>query len=291
MTGNRLMSDLKIVRSIPELRETVGQWRRDGQTVALVPTMGALHEAHMTLMREARSRADRVVATIFINPTQFGENEDLSNYPRREAKDVERLQHDKIDLLFAPDVSAIYPDGFATTVSVAGVSQGLCGEHRPGHFEGVATVVTKLLLQTLPDFALFGEKDFQQLQVIKSLTRDLDIPVEIIGIPTVREADGLAMSSRNAHLKPDERALAPVLHRVLTNAATKISNGADIGQTCTAAKIELLEAGFTPVEYFEARDAKTLAEPDVTSDFNQPLQLLTAAWLGATRLIDNIAIA
>jgi len=285
------MSDLKIVRTIPELRATVTAWRRDGQTVALVPTMGALHEAHMTLMQEARSRADRVVATIFVNPTQFAENEDLSTYPRREAKDIERLQQDDIDLLFAPDVSEIYPDGFATSVTVKGVSEGLCGDHRPGHFAGVATVVTKLLLQTLPDVALFGEKDFQQLQVIKSLTRDLDIPVKIIGVPTVREPDGLAMSSRNAHLSADERILAPVLHQILTEAAIKISAGDDIQQVCSAAVIDLREAGFAPVEYFEVRDAATLAVPEQNSGPKQSLRILTAAWLGATRLIDNIAIA
>lgn len=284
------MPDLKIDRTIADLRATVAEWRRTGQTVALVPTMGALHEAHMTLMREARSRADRVVATIFVNPTQFAEKEDLSTYPRREAKDIERLQQDQIDLLFAPGISEIYPDGFATTVTVTGVSEGLCGDHRPGHFEGVATVVTKLLLQTLPDIALFGEKDFQQLQVIKSLTRDLDIPVEIIGIPTVRESDGLAMSSRNTHLAPSERALAPILHRVLSEAATKISAGDDILQTCTAAKTSLQKAGFGPVEYFEARNATTLAEPDMTPGATQPLRILAAAWLGSTRLIDNIAI-
>lgn len=281
------MSDLKIVRTIPELRAVVSEWRRYGQSIALVPTMGALHEAHMTLMREARNRADRVVVTIFVNPTQFAAHEDLSTYPRREAQDIASLRADGIDLLFAPDVSEVYPEGFATTVTVAGVSEGLCGDHRPGHFAGVATVVTKLLLQTLPDLALFGEKDFQQLQVIRTLTRDLDIPVDILGIPTVREPDGLAMSSRNVHLDPDQRALAPRLHQTMTDAAGQISAGAEIGPICAAATEQLLAAGFGPVEYFEVRDAETL-QP--AHDPKRPRRLLSAAWLGTTRLIDNIAI-
>ncbi len=203
------MSNLQIVRTIPELRATLRVWRAAGQRIALVPTMGALHDAHMALMRAGRARADRVVATIFVNPTQFAAHEDLDTYPRREAQDIEKLRADGIDLLFAPEAGEVYPDGFATTVTVAGVSEGLCGEYRPGHFEGVATVVTKLLLQALPDIALFGEKDYQQLQVIRRLTLDLDIPVEIAGVPTVREADGLAMSSRNLHLSEAERAIAP----------------------------------------------------------------------------------
>ena len=286
------MSDLQIVRTIPALRAIVAEWRSNGESIALVPTMGALHEAHMTLMREARNRADRVVATIFVNPTQFAAHEDLSTYPRREAQDIESLRADRIDLLFAPDVREVYPEGFATTVSVAGVSEGLCGDHRPGHFAGVATVVTKLLLQTLPDLALFGEKDFQQLQVIRTLTRDLDIPVDIIGIPTVREPDGLAMSSRNVHLDPDQRARAPRLHQTMTEAAVKISAGAEIGSVCAAATEQLLAAGFGPVEYFEVRDADTL-HPVVGNahDLERPRRLLSAAWLGATRLIDNIPVS
>lgn len=281
------MSDLKIVRTISDLRAVVAEWRQNGDSIALVPTMGALHEAHMTLMREARKRADRVVTTIFVNPTQFAAHEDLSTYPRREAQDIESLRADGIDLLFAPDVSEVYPEGFATTVTVAGVSEGLCGDHRPGHFAGVATVVTKLLLQTLPDLALFGEKDYQQLQVIRTLARDLDIPVDILGVPTVREPDGLAMSSRNIHLDPGQRALAPRLHQTMMDAAARISAGAEIGPVCEAAKAKLLAAGFGPVEYFEVRDAETLRP---ALDPKRPRRLLSAAWLGATRLIDNIAI-
>lgn len=281
------MSDLKIVRTISDLRAVVAEWRQNGDSIALVPTMGALHEAHMTLMREARKRVGRVVATIFVNPTQFAAHEDLSTYPRREAQDIESLRADGIDLLFAPDVSEVYPEGFATTVMVAGVSEGLCGDHRPGHFAGVATVVTKLLLQTLPDLALFGEKDYQQLQVIRTLARDLDIPVDILGVPTVREPDGLAMSSRNIQLDPGQRALAPRLHQTMMDAAARISAGAEIGPVCEAAKAELLTAGFGPVEYFEVRDAETLRP---ALDPKRPRRLLSAAWLGATRLIDNIAI-
>ena len=284
------MTDLIIVRTVSALRAVVADWRRDGESVALVPTMGALHDAHLTLMREGRRRADRVVATIFVNPTQFAAHEDLSTYPRREAMDIESLRAEAVDLLFAPGVEEVYPPGFATTVTVAGISEGLCGDHRPGHFAGVATVVTKLLLQTLPDIALFGEKDFQQLQVIRTLTRDLDIPVQIIGVPTVREADGLAMSSRNIRLAPDERAKAPELYRVLRETADRISRGADVDDACKAALVAIEAAGFAPVEYFELRDADTLAVPDMTAKPPPPRRLLTAAWLGNTRLIDNIAI-
>jgi len=284
------MTDLIIVRTIAELRGVVAEWRRADQSVALVPTMGALHEAHMTLMREGRKRADRVVATIFVNPTQFSANEDLSTYPRREARDIESLRADQVDLLFAPDVDEVYPPNFSTTVAVAGVSEGLCGDHRPGHFAGVATVVTKLLLQTLPDIALFGEKDFQQLQVIRALTRDLDIPVQIIGIPTIREADGLAMSSRNTHLDDAQRARAPELYKVLTETAARIARGEEADAACAAAVQALETAGFGPVEYLELRDSDTLAVPVPDADPVPPRRLLTAAWLGKTRLIDNIAI-
>jgi pantoate--beta-alanine ligase len=251
--------------------------------------MGALHDAHMTLMRTARTRADRVVATIFVNPTQFGPNEDLSAYPRREAQDIETLRADGIDLLFAPDVAEMYPDGFATTVTVAGVSEGLCGEFRPGHFAGVATIVTKLLLQSLPDIAFFGEKDYQQLQVIRRLARDLDIPVEIAGLPTVREADGLAMSSRNQRLDPARRAIAPRLHEVLQMVAAQVASGIPAGQACAAGRSELEAAGFDPVEYLEVRDSDSLQPPGTHPDPKRSHRVLAAAWLGDVRLIDNIA--
>ncbi|MBT5572241.1 MAG: pantoate--beta-alanine ligase [Alphaproteobacteria bacterium] len=280
------MSDLAILRTISQLRATITAWRQDGQSVALVPTMGALHDAHMALMREARTRADRVVATIFVNPTQFAADEDLDTYPRREATDIAKLQEDGIDLLFAPDADEIYPPGFATTVTVAGVSEGLCGDYRPGHFSGVATVVTKLLLQALPDVALFGEKDYQQLQVIRGLARDLDIPVSIVGVPTVREADGLAMSSRNLHMSSHERTIAPQMYQTLTTVAERIHNGDDVETACAAGREALTAAGFAPVEYLELRDAQSLAPGDITD----PCRILAAAWLGDTRLIDNIPL-
>ncbi len=283
------MSELTVVRSVGELRAAIAAWRAAGQTIGLVPTMGALHDAHMTLMRTARSRTDRVVATIFVNPTQFGPNEDLSAYPRREAQDIETLRADGIDLLFAPDVAEMYPDGFATTVTVAGVSEGLCGEFRPGHFAGVATIVTKLLLQSLPDIAFFGEKDYQQLQVIRRLARDLDIPVEIAGLPTVREADGLAMSSRNQRLDPARRAIAPRLHEVLQMVAAQVASGIPAGQACAAGRSELEAAGFDPVEYLEVRDSDSLQPPGTHPDPKRSHRVLAAAWLGDVRLIDNIA--
>lgn len=285
------MADLSIVRTIADLRKAVHAWRMAGDTVALVPTMGALHDAHMALMREGRARSDRVVATIFVNPTQFAADEDLNTYPRREAADIEKLRADGIDLLFAPDASEVYPDGFTTSVTVAGVSEGLCGDHRPGHFEGVATVVTKLLLQALPDVALFGEKDYQQLQVIRRLARDLDIPVEIAGVPTVRETDGLAMSSRNLHLSEAERAIAPLLHKTLVDVAARITAGENPEAACATGRQELQDGGFSPVEYLELRDADTLDAPAAPLIPASSYRLLAAAWLGDTRLIDNIATA
>jgi pantoate--beta-alanine ligase len=281
------MSDLAILRTISELRAAIAVWRRAGQTVALVPTMGALHDAHIALMREARSRADRVVATIFVNPAQFAFDKDLETYPRREAADIQKLLAGGIDLLFAPDASEMYPNGFATTVTITGPGEGLCGDHRPGHFAGVATVVTKLLLQALPDIALFGEKDYQQLQVIRRLCRDLDIPVEILGVPTVREPDGLAMSSRNLHLSDVERDIAPQMHQILKDVVARVIEGEAPDTACANGRANLAKAGFSPVEYLELRDAETLAEP-VTGE---PQRVLAAAWLGETRLIDNISLA
>lgn len=282
------MSDLpRIVRTVADLRQQVAAWRAEGLTVALVPTMGALHEGHLSLMRQGAEMCDRVVATIFVNPTQFAPSEDLDSYPRREAQDVAALRAAGVPLLFAPDVKEMYPDGFSTTVTVATVSEGLCGARRPGHFAGVATVVAKLLLQALPDVAIFGEKDYQQLQVIRRMARDLDIPVRIEGGETVREADGLALSSRNAYLTPEERAAAPALHRVLVEVAARIRHGAAPAQALADAAAVLEDEGFGPVEYVELRDAETLA-PDPAP--GRPGRLLAAAWLGKTRLIDNIAV-
>ncbi len=277
---------LAVVRTVADLRTAVARWRTAGETVGLVPTMGALHAAHMALVDRAQALCDRTIATIFVNPAQFGPDEDFAAYPRREARDIELLEAARVDLLFAPAVAEVYPDGFATSVSVAGVSEGLCGDHRPGHFDGVATVVTKLLLQSLPDVAVFGEKDYQQLQVIRRLARDLDIPVRIEPLPTVREADGLAISSRNVYLSAEERAIAPRLYAVLAETAADIAGGS-LPAEAAATGLEVLHAaGFTRVEYLEARDAETLA----VADTGRPLRVLAAAWLGDTRLIDNVAV-
>ncbi len=278
---------LVAVRDVESLRRRIQAWRREGRSVALVPTMGALHKGHMTLMDRAQKMADRVVATIFVNPKQFGPKEDFTAYPRREHDDFEMLNTGGVHLLFAPDVAAMYPNGFATGVSVAGISEQLDGAHRPGHFDGVATVVTKLLLQVLPDIALFGEKDYQQLMVIRRLVSDLNIPVDIIGVPTVRETDGLAMSSRNAYLTPEERAQAPALYKIITTAAAAIAAGGDIAQATMAARADLLAAGFASVDYVEVRHGETLAPLTVRVT---PARLLAAAHMGRTRLIDNVAI-
>lgn len=280
--------DLDVVRSVAELRARVKYWRDQGLTVAFVPTMGALHEGHLTLVRQGREVADRVVASVFVNPTQFGPNEDFSRYPRQEEKDATLLESAGCNLLFAPTVAEMYPPGFATSVHVAGVSEGLCGTFRPGHFDGVATVVTKLLLQCLPDVALFGEKDFQQLKVIERLARDLDVPVRIQGVPTVREADGLAMSSRNAYLSAEERRIAPELYRVLQRVADGLRQGGLAPELCAAASRDLLAAGFLSVDYVEVRAADTLAPVERLA---APARIIAAARLGGARLIDNLAVA
>ena len=278
---------LAIARSVAGLRAAIAGWRAAGETVGLVPTMGALHAAHMALVQAAQAACGRTVATIFVNPAQFGPDEDFASYPRREARDIAMLEAAHVDLLFAPPVAEIYPDGFATTVAVAGVSEGLCGDHRPGHFDGVATVVTKLLLQSLPDVAVFGEKDYQQLQVIKRLVRDLDIPVRVVPLATVREGDGLAISSRNVRLSAEERAIAPRLYAVLSETAGRIAAGAPPAEAVAAGLDALRAAGFTNVEYLEARDGETLK---VAADRSRPLRVLAAVWLGDTRLIDNVAV-
>jgi len=278
---------LVVVRDVESLRRRVQAWRREGRSAALVPTMGALHKGHLVLMDQALKMADRVVATIFVNPKQFGPQEDLSAYPRREAEDFELLNAAGVHLLFAPDVTAMYPNGFSTVVQVAGISGILDGAHRPGHFDGVATVVAKLLLQTLPDIALFGEKDYQQLVLLRRMATDLNIPVDIIGVPTVREADGLAMSSRNSYLTAEQRAQAPRLNAAITAAATAIAAGGDIAAALSAARTAILEAGFQSVDYVEARHAETLAP---ISGPGEPGRVLVAARLGRARLIDNVPI-
>ena len=280
-------STLVVARDVESLHRRVKAWRRDNLSVALVPTMGALHKGHITLMERAKKMADRVVATIFVNPKQFGSREDFAAYPRQENTDFEMLNAAGVHLLFAPDVTAMYPPGFATTVEVTGISDVLDGLARPGHFNGVATVVSKLLLQTLPDIALFGEKDYQQLAVIRRLVADLNIPVDIIGVPTVRDADGLAMSSRNAYLTPEERAIAPALYAAITSAAQAIAGGADIAKTLSDAQAVLVRKGFGKIDYVEARHAETLA-PLTSKD--EPGRILAAAHLGRARLIDNVGI-
>lgn len=282
MTGT-----LDIVRQVAELRARVKYWRDQGLSVAMVPTMGALHDGHLTLVRTALEQTDRVVVSVFVNPTQFGPNEDLSRYPRQEAKDAEALDGVGCHLLFAPKVEEMYPDGFATSISVQGVSAPLEGVCRPGHFDGVATVVSKLLLQCLPDIALFGEKDWQQLAVIRRMARDLDLPVRIQGVPTVREADGLALSSRNAYLTPQDRDIAPALHRALQAVADGVKAGKSPAELCHRAAADVIAAGFASVDYIEVRDADDMSPVETLI---RPARVLAAARLGTTRLIDNIGI-
>ena len=279
---------MQIIRDVEALRHAVADLRADGGRIALVPTMGALHAGHMALVAEARARAAHVVASIFVNPTQFGAGEDLSAYPRREAADARMLDEGGVAILWAPDAATMYPDGFVTNVSVGGISAGLEGAHRPGHFDGVATVVAKLLCQVRPDVALFGEKDFQQLAVIRALVRDLDLGIEIVGIPTQRDADGLALSSRNAYLSDDERRAARALPRALGEAAGAIADGGDVAEALARARERLGAAGFDPIDYVALCDEITL-EPMAALD--RPARLLAAARIGNTRLIDNLAVA
>jgi pantoate--beta-alanine ligase len=275
---------VQIVRTSEEL--ALGRTALVG-TVALVPTMGALHAGHMALIAEAKQRADKVVASIFVNPAQFGAGEDFSRYPRREEQDARMLQETGCDLLWMPTVEDIYPGGFATTVSIAGVSERWEGEARPGHFDGVATVVAKLLLSVRPDVALFGEKDFQQLAVIRRMVADLAIPVEIVGVPTVREPDGLALSSRNAYLSPDERERAVALPNALKAARDAIRSGASVSNALQQAKQSLVDAGFLRIDYFALVDSETLEPLDSPQG---DMRLIAAALIGTTRLIDNLAV-
>ncbi|RJF83647.1 pantoate--beta-alanine ligase [Azospirillum cavernae] len=278
---------LTVLRNVADLRAQVAAWRGAGQTVALVPTMGALHDGHLALVRRGRELADHVIASVFVNPTQFAPHEDFDRYPRDEAGDAAKLASAGCAALYAPTVRGMYPDGFATAISVGGPSEGLCGSFRPQMFGGVAIVVTKLFLQALPDVAVFGEKDYQQLMVIRRFTRDLDIPVRVEGLPTVREADGLALSSRNAYLSPDERARAPELNRALTVAAAALTAGAELDGVLTAVRGRIAEAGFGAIDYVELRDGETLAP---ITRVERPARLLVAAWLGKARLIDNVPV-
>ena len=281
---------MQTVNRIVPLRDAVAALRRDGP-VALVPTMGALHEGHLVLVREARRRAAHVVVSIFVNPRQFGANEDLAAYPRQLARDSALLEAEGVSLLWAPEAEAMYPPGYATNVSVSGVSEGLCGAARPGHFDGVATVVCKLFNQVGPDLALFGEKDWQQLAVIRRMARDLDLPAPlpeaILGVPTVREADGLAMSSRNAYLTAAERAAAAVLPRAMRAAIAAIAAGSPVEAALGELKAALLAGGFSSVDYAELHDAESLAP--LAERGTGAARLLVAARIGKARLIDNMA--
>ena len=285
------MTPLPVVRTVANLRAAVAGWRREGLSLGFVPTMGALHEGHLSLIRLALSRADRVVASIFVNPTQFGPNEDLAAYPRDEAGDAGKLAGAGCHLLFAPSAAEMYPSGAATVVTVSGVSEPLDGQARPGHFAGVATVVAKLLNQVRPDVAVFGEKDYQQLQVIRRMATDLDLGVEILGAPTARAADGLALSSRNAYLTAEERQRAPELASALAEAVLALRSGAPVERVEAEAVARIQAAGFGPVDYVEVRDAGDLARlgPGPMPG-DRPGRILAAARLGRARLIDNMAV-
>ncbi len=278
------MPELVTVRRVADLRARIATWRSAGDSIGLVPTMGALHDGHLSLVHRAKTENSRAVATIFVNPTQFGPNEDLSAYPRDEKGDAEKLLSAGCDLLFAPDVAEMYPAGFQTSVAVNELTTHLDGVARPGHFGGVATIVTKLLLQSLPDRAYFGEKDFQQLQVIRRLAVDLDIPVAIVGVPTVREADGLALSSRNRYLSPAERKQAALLPKVLAETAAALTDGIAVESILAAARDRLLQGGFSRVDYVALCDEATLTP---LTHARKGSRLFAAAQLGRTRLIDN----
>ena len=273
-------------RTVADLRAHVAPWRKAGKSIALVPTMGALHAGHLSLVTLAKSKADRVVVSIFVNPIQFGPREDFNTYPRDEAGDIEKLRAAGADLVFAPNTAEMYPAGFSTKVSIGDLTEDLCGANRPNHFDGVATVVTKLLLQCAPDMAIFGEKDYQQLLVIKHLVRDLNVPVEVLGGDIVREKDGLALSSRNAYLSPAERKTAPLLHQTISEVAAALARGEGADAACVAGRFKLEAAGFR-VDYITVRD------PDTLKPLSGPVKharVLAAAYLGKTRLIDNVPV-
>lgn len=282
---------MQTVNQLDPLRDAVKALRQDGP-LALVPTMGALHEGHLTLVREARKQAAHVAVSIFVNPRQFGPNEDLEAYPRQLARDAQLLESEGVSLLWAPPVETMYPAGYATNISVSGISDCLCGAARPGHFDGVATVVCKLFNQVRPDLALFGEKDWQQLAVIRRMARDLDLVrpsmERIIGVPIVREADGLAMSSRNAYLSADHRSRAAMLPAAMRHAIAAIGGGMPYGEALGALQEALLAGGFGSIDYAEIREATTLTALDGPG--NSPARLFVAARIGATRLIDNMPL-
>jgi pantoate--beta-alanine ligase len=283
------LSDIiKVVRSVRDLRKVIAKWRHRGQSIGIVPTMGALHAGHISLVKLAKRKADKAVVSIFINPTQFAPSEDLSRYPRDEAGDLKKLEEADADLVWAPNVEEMYPEGFSTGVRAGSTAKDLEGAFRPRHFDGVATVCAKLFNQVTPDVAIFGEKDFQQLTMLRQMVRDLDMPLKLIGGPTKRDLDGLALSSRNAYLTATERNIAPALHTVISALAKDVANGADVASGAADARHKLAAAGFTKIDYVEVRDAETLADGGAAS--GRPLRVLAAAWLGKTRLIDNVAV-
>jgi len=278
---------VQIIRELSELRTIVRKWQSNNRRTALVPTMGALHAGHVALVAAAKQQANRVVASIFVNPTQFAANEDLSSYPRREAEDAAMLEAAGCDVLWAPSVETMYPAGYATSISVGGVTETLEGAARPGHFDGVATVVAKLFGQTQPDLAFFGEKDFQQLAVIRKMVADLNMRIGIVGVPTVRDSDGLALSSRNTYLTAEERSAAHVLPDALQDAAAAIAKGRDVAKALEEVRARLTFAGFDPIDYVTLCDAETL-RPVLQA--TGKLRLLAAARLGRARLIDNFEV-
>lgn len=279
---------MKIARTVKVLRKETRAWKSSGESIALVPTMGALHEGHLTLIKLAKQNADRVVASIFVNPTQFAPHEDLARYPRDEEGDAAKLMTAGCDLLWAPAVTEMYPEGSSVTVKPGTAALPLEGAFRPHHFAGVATVCCKLFNQVTPDVAIFGQKDFQQLAVLRQMVRDLDMPLSLIGAPTKREKDGLALSSRNAYLSPEQRAIAPVLNSAITELAEKVAAGKSISSAIEAAKKKVLGAGFDRIDYIAVADAETLEE--IAKRGERELRVLAAAWLGKTRLIDNVAV-
>ena len=283
-----MAASIATVRTVKELRAEVAKWRKAGETVALVPTMGALHAGHLSLIGIAKSHATQVVASIFVNPAQFGPKEDFKRYPRDEAGDLAKLAQAGVDLVYIPHTAEMYPRGFATKVTLPSLTEDLCGAARPNHFEGVATVVTKLLLQCAPDVAVFGEKDYQQLLVIKQVVHDLNIPVQIVPGSIVREEDGLALSSRNGYLSAAERKTAPILHQVLSEAAAALANGEGCDAVTSAGRFKLEGKGFR-VDYVAVRDPETLAP--LFGPIKGPARVMGAAYLGTTRLIDNVPTA